>query len=284
MPFSLLNELDDAQITPDTTSVDHFAAIAVLGWHELSRPIRSLWWSGCVAGIAMSLSAVGEAGLMALMPRALAWAPLVTSLGYCIGFLIVILGGLQLFTENTITPVLAVLPNPTKKTLKKLLRLWAVVFLANFFGVSAAMAFFAFTPALPPAVLAELKTLALHAMAPGALQVFCSAVMAGFFIAGLVWSSGESHKKSPLLIVLITYFMAILDLAHIIAGAGEAMFLVFTSQAAFSSVLTTYIAPTFLGNVVGGTLVFALVSYAQVHWELAEHVQRRLMLKYDRSR
>ncbi len=41
------------------------------------------------------------------------WRPLVDSLGYSLGFLFVILGRQQLFTENTLTAILPLARRPT---------------------------------------------------------------------------------------------------------------------------------------------------------------------------
>ncbi|HLM68723.1 MAG TPA: formate/nitrite transporter family protein, partial [Longimicrobium sp.] len=72
------------------------------GEHELTRTNAALAWSGLAAGLAMGFSLVAQGILREYLPDA-HWRPLVTSLGYSVGFLIVILGSQQLFTENTLT-------------------------------------------------------------------------------------------------------------------------------------------------------------------------------------
>ena len=59
---------------------------------------------------------------------------LISSFGYTTGFLIVVLGRQQLFTESTLTAVLPVLTKRTVESVLKMLRLWAVVLLANIVG------------------------------------------------------------------------------------------------------------------------------------------------------
>jgi hypothetical protein len=56
----------------------------------------------------------------------------------CLGFLIVIVGRMQLFTENTIKPILSLLLEPTGLNLAKTARLWGIVFAANLVGCVAA--------------------------------------------------------------------------------------------------------------------------------------------------
>jgi formate/nitrite transporter FocA (FNT family) len=89
-----------------------YEAIRREGDHELSRSFNALWWSGVIAGLAISTSVLAKGLLVAVLPDA-KWTPAVSNLGYTLGFVIVILGRMQLFTENTITPVLSLLLKPT---------------------------------------------------------------------------------------------------------------------------------------------------------------------------
>ena len=75
------------------------------GEAELIRPFSALWWSGVAAGISIGFSFLSEAALAALLPAS-DWRPIIAKLGYAVGFLIVILGRQQLFTENVLTAVL----------------------------------------------------------------------------------------------------------------------------------------------------------------------------------
>src|SRR4051812_39395890 len=97
---------------------------------ELERPSSALAWSGLAAGMSMGLSFIAEALMQAHLPDK-PWRPLISKLGYSVGFVVVILGRQQLFTENTLTPVLPLLLRKDRKTLLNMLRLWAVVLAAN---------------------------------------------------------------------------------------------------------------------------------------------------------
>jgi formate-nitrite transporter family protein len=89
-----------------------------------------LVWSGLAAGLSMGFSFLMEALLSMHVPDT-NWQPLVTKFGYCIGFLIVILGRQQLFTENTLTPGLHLLHRKDAETVAKAGRLWVTVLGAN---------------------------------------------------------------------------------------------------------------------------------------------------------
>src|SRR5438105_5589917 len=103
------------------------------GEHELCRPPSALAWSGLAAGLSMGFSLVAQGLLHAYLPRA-SWTPLIDNLGYSAGFLIVILGRQQLFTENTLTPILPLLQRRPRATPRNVLRLWAVVLCGNLLG------------------------------------------------------------------------------------------------------------------------------------------------------
>src|SRR5205814_1431891 len=97
-----------------------------MGEEEMARPATSLWWSGVAAGLSISFSLLAQAILQSHLPDA-PWRSLVTSFGYCVGFLMVVLGRQQLFTENTITAVLPVMAEFNLGNLGRMLRLWAIV-------------------------------------------------------------------------------------------------------------------------------------------------------------
>src|SRR5699024_462585 len=90
-------------------------------------------WSGLAAGLSMGFSMVAQALLANYLPEA-EWTPLITKFGYSIGFLIVILGRQQLFTENTLTPVLQLLERKSSTVFMKVVRLWSIVLIANILG------------------------------------------------------------------------------------------------------------------------------------------------------
>ena len=98
-----------------------YEAIRAEGDHELSRSFGALWWSGVTAGVAISLSVVSMGFLQTVLPDA-PWTPAVVSLGYPVGFLIVILGRMQLFTGNTVTPILSLFHQPTSKNFFRTVR------------------------------------------------------------------------------------------------------------------------------------------------------------------
>ncbi len=255
--------------TSDDRSVVSFSAAAVYetvrveGVHEMLRPPTSLWWSGVAAGLAMAFSVLCPVYL-----ELGGASPLVASLGYSVGFVLVVLGRLQLFTENTITTVLPLLSEPSRRGLLLTARLWAVVLFANVVGGGLAAGVTLFSGLLePPQATALLKTCH-HAIAGSAAHNFVRAMPAGFLIAGVVWLTRANETQQFLVVVLLTYVMKIGHFGHVIAGSIEAWFVILGDGHSAMSAMTKFFVPTLGGNIVGGTGLFALLSYGQVWREL----------------
>src|SRR5947199_8719855 len=89
---------------------------------ELKRSVLSLGISGFAGGIFMGFSGLGVAVSTALLgPSAVSL--FIAQMFYPLGFIIVILGRAQLFTENTLYPVALSLAE--RKHIQHVLRLWA---------------------------------------------------------------------------------------------------------------------------------------------------------------
>lgn len=237
------------------------------GEDEMARPAVSLWWSGVAAGLSISFSLLCQAILQTHIAES-AWRPLATSLGYTVGFVIVILGRQQLFTENTITVVLPVIAEPSRRNLLRLGRLWSVVLAANLAGVVFSAVFCSFTPVLTPELRGAMLQISRETLALGWPQMFFRAISAGFLIAGMVWLLPNAGAAQLPVIVLMTWVISAGGFVHIIAGGMEASMLVAAGQASLWEMLSRFVVPALLGNVVGGSALFAVLAYAQVMQEI----------------
>ncbi|WP_233236583.1 formate/nitrite transporter family protein [Bordetella sp. LUAb4] len=233
------------------------------GEKELRRDFFALFWSAIAGGLIMSTSMLGRGVLQAYLPEA-PWAILVEAMGYTLGFIFVITAGQQLFTENTVTPVLPFMARPGWAKLIQVFRLWGTVLLGNFLGGLIAAAVFAYLPMFSPEVDDAFVALGRHLMEAPKGQSFATAVLAGWLIALLVWMIHAVETGRVLLIFLVTYLMGIADVAHVVVGMIEVTYLVLLGDATALDALTTFVLPTLLGNIVGGTFIFALISHAQV--------------------
>ena len=243
-----------------------YAMIERDGEEELQRPVVPLFWSGIAAGIAMSASVLAEGILQHYVPAA-GWKDLVVHAGYCVGFLIVILGRLQLFTENTITVVLPVINDYRSSKLVDLSRVWAVVLLANMVGIAAAMAFLSSGYGASDYIVEGMLAVSRPLLDQDFLTTLGYGIPAGFLVAALVWILPNARESQFAAIVLLTYVIAAGGFSHVIAGSGEAFLLVFHGECDLWFALTGFTLPALIGNVIGGTGLFAMLAYGQVQGE-----------------
>jgi formate/nitrite transporter FocA (FNT family) len=245
-----------------------FEAIRRDGEHELSRPASALWWSAVAAGLAISTSVLAKGFLTSILPDA-DWTAGVSNLGYTVGFLIVILGRMQLFTENTITPILPLFLAPTRSKFTQIGRLWAIVFAANLVGCLAAALVLVHGNILSHARFEGILSVSRHYAESTAFEHFASGIPAGFLIAALVWMLPRLESAGEvLMIVIVTYIVGLGDMSHVVAGSTELFILVASGEIGIVSAILGGIIPAFFGNVLGGTGIFAALTYAQVREEI----------------
>ena len=244
-----------------------YEIIRAEGEEELTRPLASLWWSGLAAGLGISFSVVGEGILHRHLPDT-PWRPLVENFGYCFGFLIVVLGRLQLFTENTLTAVLPLAKQTTCRNFLLTARLWGVVFAANMAGTMLFAISAVFVGLYSSDQVAGFMEVSHHLMAKTPAEMLWHALPAGFLVAAMVWMMPSAEGSKFWIIVAATYLIAIGDFAHVIAGSAEAFLLLLSGEIGLGQTLFGFLLPAFVGNVLGGTILFALLAYAQVKEEL----------------
>lgn len=241
--------------------------IRLQGDEELGRPLASLIFSGFAAGVAISASILAEAFLHARLPDA-PWAELVSALGYCVGFVIVIMGNLQLFTENTVTAVLPLATHPTGRNVVRLLRLWAAVFGANMAGTLLVAFLTSHQIIVGPEQLAAVVDVSSSILRHDAWTTFLVGMPAGFLVASIAWILPNARGSEFWVIVMITYVIAIGGFSHVVAGSGEAWLLWLTGHASLFDATCRLILPSLLGNIVGGTGLFAVLAHGQVRGEI----------------
>jgi len=240
-----------------------YKAILKEGEEELARPSSALFWSGLAAGLSMGFSMIAEGLLMAHLPDA-RWRPLVAKFGYSVGFLIVILGRQQLFTENTLTPILPLLQRKDGADFMNVLRLWAVVLVANLLGALLIALVAARTSAFEPEVQRAFVVMGHKALEHDFGTTLLRGVFAGWLIALMVWLLPFAESARVWVIIIITYVVGVGDFGHIIAGAVETFALAAAGQKAWSAVLGGHIVPTLVGNILGGVTLVATLNHAQV--------------------
>jgi len=251
--------------TPRTPVI--YEVVRRLGDEEMTRPNTSLWWSGVAGGLSISFSLLAQAILETHLPES-GWRELVASFGYCVGFLIVILGRQQLFTESTITVVLPVLKDFNWKNVFNMARLWAIVLAANLAGTLFAALFCSLTPVLPDELRDGMLTISRDLTGISFIDMFFRGITSGFLMAALVWMIPSAESMKFHVITLMTWLIAVGGFTHIVAGSMEAYMLVIAGEWTVWALIGIFMVPVLIGNMVGGTALFALIAYAQVMEEI----------------
>lgn len=239
------------------------AAVVGEGEHELQRASAALVWSALAAGLAMSFSFLGTALVHAHTPDA-KWQPLVTALGYPLGFLIVVLGRQQLFTENTVTAVLPYLEHRRPGMVGNVARVWSLVLLGNILGALAMAMVFAKTEAVSHETFESMRKIAEHAYENRFAVTMLRAIFSGWLIALMVWLLPYAQSARVAVIAVLTYTIGVAHFPHVIAGTVDAAFLVFLGDRTWGELMLAFFIPTLIGNILGGTVLVAALNHVQV--------------------
>jgi formate/nitrite transporter FocA (FNT family) len=233
------------------------------GEEEFKRTSAALAWSGLAAGLSMGFSLVAEALLAAHLPHA-SWTPLISKLGYSVGFLIVILGRQQLFTETTLTIILPLL---TKRTWSKILsglRIWIVILTANLVGTLifafciGRMVFF------DPSIRQALTDVSQEGAGASFATALVRGVFAGWLIALTVWLLPSADSSRISIIIILTYLIGLGGFNHVIAGSTKMFYLIVTGGETWTAYVAQFLVPTLLGNILGGVSLVAFLGHAQI--------------------
>jgi len=229
---------------------------------ELQRSSRTLAFSGVAGGITMGLSGLSVAAIQSLVGTG-PWAQLASYLIYPVGFIAVIIGRAQLFTENTLYPVVMVLDE--HRYFRDTLRLWAVVFTANIVGSLLFALLVVKTEAVRPEIVSRLAELGQHAASGTMGSFFWSGIIGGWLIALVAWVVTASHWTIGQLVMvwLLTFVVGIGRFAHCIVTSGEILAAVLHGGLPPVAYLR-WLTPALLGNIVGGVVMVSLLNYGQV--------------------
>ena len=260
-------EKKEAQKRSGPESLVLYQAVVLKGEHELGRPTPSLFWSGIAAGLAISTSVIAEGALHQRLPDA-PWRELITGFGYSIGFLIVILGRLQLFTEHTVVALLPVISVPSFTNLQKLARLWGMVFLTNQIGAFIAALSFTHFGLANGELTASMIDVTRPMLERSFVETLLQAIPAGFIIAAIAWLIIASKEGHFWLILLLTYVISIGKFAHVVASASAAYLLALSGNASLGWALGDFVLPALIGNLIGGSGLFAMLAFAQIKEEI----------------
>jgi len=225
---------------------------ATIGWREL-------YFSGLAAGFAITITFLLYASLTASTGR----DPILSALLYPLGFVFIIIGGYQLYTENTLPPVVLVLER--LMSVPRLFAIWTVVVLGNFTGGGVGALVLARTGVLSSEGSEAATYLAMKGIETTATTLFFKAAFAGLIVAGVVWLVYAVTDSLTRVVVVYLSFLAIPfgDLFHVVVSFTEVMYLVLSGSDVLVSGLSGFVLPVLLGNTVGGVVFVTVVNYFQ---------------------
>ncbi|WP_233592508.1 formate/nitrite transporter family protein [Erwinia psidii] len=238
------------------------------GEKELERDGLALLFSAIAAGLSMGASLMAK-GIFQVNLEGVPGAFLLENMGYTFGFIIVIMARQQLFTENTVTAVLPIMHKPTGGNILLLFRLWGIVLGGNLAGTALAALAFTHMPIFDEATRQAFINISEKVMAHSPTEMFANAVISGWIIATMVWMFPSAGMAKIWVIILMTWLVALGDLAHIVVGSVETLYLVFNGIISWHHFIWPFALPTLAGNIIGGTFIFALLSHAQIRNDLS---------------
>jgi formate/nitrite transporter FocA (FNT family) len=256
------NEEAEERKLPSASIV--FETIRKEGAEEIERTVPALLFSGLAAGLSMCFSLIAMGVISAALPPS-PYHTLIESVGYTFGFVIVILGRQQLFTENTLTPVLVFLKRPSRRVFAKVMRLWSLVLLANLVGTLIAATLIVHAGVFSDDVRAAFLKIGTDAASYSWLTTFVKAIFAGWILALMVWLLPAAEAAArPLIIFGMTYLLEAAKFTHIIAGSVDVLYAVERGAVAPLTYLGGFLVPVLIGNIVGGVGFVALLNFGQV--------------------
>jgi len=231
---------------------------------EMERPASSLLWSSLASGMVIGFSFLASAFADSIASEKYAHAA--ASAAYPLGFIFVVMARSELFTENTLDPVVPLLEHRNRETLMKLLRMWALLLIGNMIGALIFGWFLARTPVVTADLHPHLQKIAEQATTGGFGTVLYAGVFAGWLIALLSWVLAATHSTPAqiALVWLCTAPISAFHFRHSIAGSVEAFYRAAAGQAGWGEMLSGFVVPSVLGNAIGGVLLVALLNYGQV--------------------
>jgi formate/nitrite transporter FocA (FNT family) len=240
----------------DTDEV--FQRIIAAADEEIDTGTRELFFSALAGGFAITLTFLIYSSMNAKTD-----SPVIASLLYPIGFIYIILGGYQLYTENTLPPVALVLERLA--SFPALMRTWVIVAIGNFAGGAIGALVLAYTGVFSPEAATAAIGLSQKGIETAPIDLFFKACFAGLIVAGVVWLDFAARDTiSRFFLVYIAFLMIPLgDLFHVVVSFTELMYLFYLGEAALAPGLFGFVLPVFLGNTIGGVLLVTIVNYFQ---------------------
>lgn len=237
------------------------------GKSRLKRTWPGLFATGAVGGLDVGLGVVAAFAVLEATG-----SQLLAALAFTIGFIALSLGKSELFTENFLVPIAALVTGHA--TVRELGRLWAGTALGNLVGgwVLAALLVSSVPQLRPVAVEA-----AMFYATRGPLELMGLALLAGVVITLMTWMENGARSEPGRLVAVMSaaFLFEAVPLNHVII----------TSIILFAGIMAggpigyldwAYIATiAAIGNMLGGLVLVTLLRLVQVGWKEIEKEQEQ---------
>ncbi|QLG50841.1 formate/nitrite transporter family protein [Natrinema halophilum] len=241
------------------SSDEIFQRIVAAADEEITAGSRELFFSGLAGGFAITITFLLYASLTASTGA----DPILSTLLYPLGFIYIIIGGYQLYTENTLPPVALTLERLA--SVPALLRHWTIVLAGNFTGGGLGAIALSWGGVFNDEAAAAALKLAEKGVATPWWSLFSKAAFAGLIVAGVVWIVYASRDTISRFVAVYMAFLAIPlgDLFHVVVSFTEMVYMVLAGELAVFVGITEFVLPVLLGNTIGGIVLVTVVNYFQ---------------------
>jgi formate/nitrite transporter FocA (FNT family) len=240
---------------------------ALIGRRRLHRPLSESLITGLIGGMSVSFGAISLAWASASVGGSGAEANvahLAGALAFPVGFIILLIGKSELFTEDFFLPVTAVLER--EGTLAELGKLWGVTLFANLLGVLTFALLISRPDVLDTGPAEALIDLARKKTDFSYSTAFIKAIFAGWLMTLLTWLllASEGFGSKLVIIWMIGSLIVLGEFNHVVISAAEIWIaILLDAPIGATDWLTRNFLPALAGNVFGGVVFVTLLHYAQ---------------------
>ncbi len=227
------------------------------GQFRLGRTWPALLATGAVGGLDVGMGVLGL-----LLVEHFTHSKLEGSIAFGIGFIALALAGSELFTEDFLIPVAAVVAG--KSNIRSLIRLWVGTLITNL--LAGWLMMWIITTGLPQ-LKPNALVLGIHFVKQGTtLQSFATAILAGTIITVMTWMEASSRSILARIIASVSaaFLLAMGSLNHAIVASLEIFAsLQFGAPFGYLSWLEV-LGWAILGNMIGGIFFVTVLRLVQV--------------------
>ncbi len=239
---------------------------------QLNRRWVGLALSGVSAGLDIGFSVLLMTVVLTLFNGVLP-APVVDFIVanmYPIGFIFVILGRSELFTEHTTLAILPILQGLS--SVGRLFRLWGIVFISNIIGGCLfALILSYFAGSLHFLNSESLQHISKEMLSYTWLTLLLSGALAGWMMGLLAWLVAAARETIAQIAViwLVTTSIGLAGLSHCIVGNIEVATQLFSGNITFYQYIY-FLAPVTVGNAIGGVFFVGILKYSHTAFSSEE--------------